>query len=99
MSKEEFTHEHHDHATHKSHLDRLKRIEGQVRGVAKMVEDERYCLDIITQIKAIKSALASVEKKITEDHLNHCLKRAVKSKEESEAQRAVEEIMTLLKGR
>lgn len=52
---------------------RLRRIEGQVRGVAGMVEDERYCVDILTQIAAIRAALQKVEEEVLRDHVSHCV--------------------------
>ena len=58
---------------------RLSRIEGQVRGIARMVEEERYCIDILTQMQAIKSALKRVEEEILKDHAAHCVEDAIKS--------------------
>jgi CsoR family transcriptional regulator, copper-sensing transcriptional repressor len=54
-------------------LKRLRRIEGQVRGVEKMVEEDRYCIDVVTQITAIESALDKVALELLEDHANHCV--------------------------
>jgi DNA-binding FrmR family transcriptional regulator len=56
---------------------RLRRIEGQVRGVAKMIDEDKYCIDILTQISAINSALQSVALGLLEEHLNHCVSHAV----------------------
>jgi|TARA_B100000749_G_scaffold280077_2_gene274669 DNA-binding FrmR family transcriptional regulator len=84
-------------APHRSQMHRINRIEGQVRGIKKMVEEERYCLDILTQIKAVKSALNSVEANIVEDHLNHCVSNAVASKSEKETNEMMNEIKSLLK--
>jgi DNA-binding FrmR family transcriptional regulator len=56
---------------------RLRRIEGQVRGIAKMIEDDKYCIDILTQISAVNSALQSVALGLLEEHLNHCVSHAV----------------------
>jgi DNA-binding FrmR family transcriptional regulator len=56
---------------------RLRRIEGQVRGVAKMIDDEKYCIDILTQISAVNSALQSVALGLLDEHLNHCVSHAV----------------------
>ena len=56
---------------------RLRRIEGQVRGVAKMIDDEKYCIDILTQISAVTSALQSVALGLLDEHLNHCVSHAV----------------------
>ena len=83
--------------SHKNQVNRLKRISGQVNGVVKMVEEQRYCLDIITQIKAIKSALVSVENNIVEEHLNHCLSSAMLTKDEKVAKGIVSEIKDLLR--
>ncbi|NNG18794.1 metal-sensitive transcriptional regulator [Naumannella sp. ID2617S] len=55
------------------YLNRLKRIEGQARGIAKMVDDEKYCIDILTQISALTSALQAVALGLLDDHLNHCV--------------------------
>jgi DNA-binding FrmR family transcriptional regulator len=56
---------------------RLRRIEGQVRGIAKMIEDDKYCIDILTQISAANSALQSVALGLLEEHLNHCVSKAI----------------------
>ena len=56
---------------------RLRRIEGQVRGIAKMIDDEKYCIDILTQISAVNSALQSVALGLLEEHLNHCVSHAL----------------------
>ena len=55
---------------------RLRRVEGQVRGIAKMIDDEKYCIDILTQISAVTSALQSVALGLLDDHLNHCVSHA-----------------------
>ena len=74
--------EHQDHAEHSHHayisrkddyLRRLKRIEGQARGLQRMVEEEKYCIDILTQVAAMTSALQSVALGLLDDHLNHCV--------------------------
>ena len=56
---------------------RLRRIEGQVRGIARMIEDDKYCIDVLTQISAANSALRSVALNLLDEHLNHCVTRAV----------------------
>ncbi|BBZ05867.1 hypothetical protein MDOR_00360 [Mycolicibacterium doricum] len=56
---------------------RLRRIEGQVRGIAKMIEDDKYCIDILTQISAVNSALQSVALGLLDEHLGHCVSQAV----------------------
>ncbi len=68
-------------------VNRLRRIEGQVRGVAQMVADERYCIDVLHQVQAIKSALARVESEILKDHAACCVSEAIASGD-AEAQRA-----------
>jgi DNA-binding FrmR family transcriptional regulator len=83
--------------SHKSQLNRLSRIEGQIRGLAKMVEDERYCIDILTQIKAIKSALISVEMGIVEEHMKECVAEAVKASDKKKRDKVLKEILSLLK--
>ena len=64
---------------------RLHRIEGQVRGIERMVEDDRYCIDILTQIKAVSKALDSLAFEILDDHVNHCVAAALASGDEAEA--------------
>ena len=56
---------------------RLRRIEGQVRGIAKMIEDDKYCIDVLTQISAVSSGLRSVALKLLDEHLAHCVRHAV----------------------
>jgi len=75
--------------THTENLARLSRIEGQVKGVKRMIGEGEYCIDIITQIQAARSALQSVSKKILEKHLQHCVASAIREK--------LEEIMTVIK--
>ncbi|GGF40508.1 hypothetical protein GCM10010922_14900 [Microbacterium sorbitolivorans] len=68
------THAHHGYITDKDkYLNRLKRIEGQARGISKMVDDEKYCIDILTQISALTSALQAVALGLLDDHLKHCV--------------------------
>lgn len=75
-------------------MNRLKRIEGQVRGVQKMVEDDRYCVDILVQISAIQSALKQVGFTMTERHIKHCVSDAIKNGEGAET---IDELMSVLK--
>lgn len=75
-------------------VNRLKRIEGQVRGIQKMVEDDRYCMDILVQISAIQSALKQVGFTVTERHIKHCVSDAMKTGEGNEA---IDELMAVLK--
>ena len=60
-------------------LTRLRRIEGQVRGLHKMVEEDRYCIDVLTQVAAVKAALESVSLTLLEDHMEHCVAEAIRS--------------------
>lgn len=60
-------------------MTRLTRIEGQVRGVARMIEEERYCIDVLTQIQAVKAALRKVEEQVLKDHAAHCVADAIRS--------------------
>ena len=83
--------------SHTQQKHRLKRIEGQIRGISKMVEEQRYCIDILTQIKAVKSAMSGLEQNIIEQHLDHCVHKAVNSKNKSESNEMLKEIKDLLK--
>ncbi len=83
--------------SHHKQINRLNRIEGQIRGISKMVTDERYCVDIVNQIKAVRSALHSVENAIVEDHLNHCVHRVMSSQNKRETEKIIKEIKDLLK--
>lgn len=76
-----------------SSLSALKRIEGQVRGVAKMVEEDRYCMDIVTQIAAARAALSRVEADLLRNHIGHCVQRAMKSGDTAERARITEELV------
>ena len=73
-------HAHHGYITDKDkYLNRLKRIEGQARGISKMVDDEKYCIDILTQISALTSALEAVALGLLDDHLKHCVVDAARA--------------------
>jgi DNA-binding FrmR family transcriptional regulator len=72
---------------------RLHRIEGQVRGIEKMVEDDRYCIDVLTQIAAVKTALESLAFKILDEHVRHCVAGALTSGDEADAQTKTEELL------
>jgi len=72
---------------------RLHRIEGQVRGIERMVEDDRYCIDILTQISAVSTALESLAFQILDDHVQHCVAGALASGDEHEAQAKAEELL------
>jgi DNA-binding FrmR family transcriptional regulator len=77
-------------------LKRLSRIEGQVRGLAKMIDDDRYCIDIVTQIEAVRAALRRVEEEILRDHVAHCVEHAIKSGDKADQRRKVAELMDVM---
>jgi CsoR family transcriptional regulator, copper-sensing transcriptional repressor len=77
-------------------LNRLNRIEGQVRGVARMVEEDRYCIDILTQVQAVRAALAKVETEMLRDHLGHCIEGAIVSGDREEQRKKASELIQLL---
>jgi len=74
-------------------LKNLNRVEGQVRGIAKMVEEDRYCIDVVTQIEAARAALARIESDLLRQHLGHCVHRAMNSKNASEQEKIIEELV------
>jgi CsoR family transcriptional regulator, copper-sensing transcriptional repressor len=77
-------------------LKRLSRIEGQVRGLARMVEADRYCLDVVTQVSAIRAALRGVEEEILKDHVATCVEHAIASGNKAEQRRKVGELIDVL---
>jgi DNA-binding FrmR family transcriptional regulator len=77
-------------------LKRLNRIGGQVRGLAGMVEDERYCIDIVTQIAAVRAALRRVEEEILRDHVAHCVEHAIRSGDKADQRRKIAELMDVV---
>jgi DNA-binding FrmR family transcriptional regulator len=77
-------------------LKRLSRIEGQVRGLSRMVEDDRYCIDIVTQLSAVRAALRRVEHEILRDHVGRCVKQAMRSNDLDDQTRKIDELMDVL---
>jgi DNA-binding FrmR family transcriptional regulator len=77
-------------------LRRLSRIEGQVRGLARMVEEDRYCIDIVTQISAVRAALRRVEQEVLREHVGHCVKHAMQSGDLADQNRKIAELMDVL---
>jgi len=77
-------------------LKRLNRIEGQVRGLARMVEEDRYCIDIVTQIAAVRAALRRTQEEVLRDHVAHCVEHAIASGDKGDQRRKVAEIMDVL---
>lgn len=75
---------------------RLKRIEGQVRGLTRMVDEDRYCIDIITQISAARAALRRVEEEILRDHIAHCVDHAIASGDREDQRKKIAELMAVV---
>jgi CsoR family transcriptional regulator, copper-sensing transcriptional repressor len=88
-----------DEKIKKSQLARLGRIEGQVRGVARMIEDERYCIDVLTQIRAVRAALDKVEQETLGDHLKHCVAHAFYAGSKGDRQTKIDELLEVLESR
>jgi len=78
-------------------LKRLSRIEGQVRGLARMLEEDRYCIDVITQVAAVRAALKRVEEQVLEDHVRHCVEHAIMSGDADEQRKKVAELLEVLR--
>ena len=83
--------------THKEQLVSLKRIEGQIRGIQKMIEEKRYCIDILTQLHSIIGAILRVEDAVLRKHMQGCVTQALKGKSDSEREKKIDEVMDLLK--
>jgi|TARA_A100001388_G_scaffold83324_1_gene60099 DNA-binding FrmR family transcriptional regulator len=83
------------HSCHKEEIPSLNRIEGQVRGIANMINEEKYCIDILNQIKAVRNALTTIEGKILKKHMKECVKEALN--DEKGFDNKVEEILKTLK--
>ena len=77
-------------------LKRLRRIEGQVRGLARMVEKDRHCIDIVTQIAAARAALRRVEEEVLHDHISHCVEHAIVGRNVREQRQKIAELMDVL---
>jgi DNA-binding FrmR family transcriptional regulator len=75
---------------------RLSRIEGQVRGLSKMVDEDRYCIDIVTQISAVRAALRRAEEEILRDHIAHCVEDAIASGDKTAQRRKIAELMDVV---
>lgn len=77
-------------------LKRLNRVEGQVRGLSRMVEEDRYCIDVITQISAVRAALRRVEEELIQDHVGHCVQHAIESGDKTEQRKKIAELVETL---
>lgn len=80
----------------KAKVNRLNRISGQVRGIGQMIEDGRYCIDVLTQLQAVKSALAKVESEVLKDHAATCVAEAIASGDETEQRAKFHELIELM---
>jgi DNA-binding FrmR family transcriptional regulator len=85
-----------NHASHATQLGRLRRIHGQVAGLVRMVEEERYCADILTQIRAVQGALRRVEQEVLKGHIDHCVTGAVAGGNAGERQTKLNELYDIL---
>ena len=83
------------HPTHDNQLVRLKKVEGQVRGIQTMIQERRYCMDLLSQIRAVTGAMRKIESGILESHLQHCVNDAISSKSKKEAEVKIKEIIRL----
>lgn len=86
-----------EYPDHTESIVALKRIEGQVRGIQKMIEERKYCVDILNQTHAAMKALASVEDKVLERHFNGCVSEAIRGKSGVERAKKIEEILQLIR--
>jgi len=75
---------------------RLNRVEGQVRGLSRMVEEDRYCIDIVTQILAVRAALRRVEEEVLRDHVSHCVEHAIASGDKADQRAKIAELMAVI---
>jgi DNA-binding FrmR family transcriptional regulator len=75
---------------------RLGRIEGQVRGLTRMVDEDRYCIDVVTQISAVRAALRRVEEEVLRDHVGHCVEHAITSGNKADQRSKIAELMAVI---
>jgi len=80
-----------------STLKRLSRIEGQVRGLSRMVGQDRYCIDVVTQIAAVRAALRRVEEEVLSDHVAHCVEHAIASGDKADQRKKIAELMDVVR--
>jgi CsoR family transcriptional regulator, copper-sensing transcriptional repressor len=91
------THDNHTHPDHSVDLPRLNRIGGQIAGVKKMIEEDRHCPEILTQIRAVRAALKGLEASILERHLNHCVLESMSANDPAAVQKKIDELKDLFK--
>jgi DNA-binding FrmR family transcriptional regulator len=85
-----------DEKKKKQVLTRLKRIQGQVAGIARMVDEDRYCVDVMTQVSAVVSALRGVEDLVMQNHLNTCVTDAIQGEDQNEKESKISELMEVI---
>ena len=85
------------HPNHEDKIKRLNRIAGQLQGIIKMIENKKYCVDILQQTRAITAAIKSVEQLILKDHMNACVSSAMKSKNKKDQNKKIDEVLKLIK--
>jgi len=85
-----------DNPSHEKNLIALRRIEGQVRGVQRMIEEKRYCVDVLMQLHSVVGAILSIEDKILKRHLEHCVTSAVRSRSKRDVETKITEIIQLI---
>lgn len=85
-----------EHPGHDRQLPRLRRIHGQMAGIVRMVEEQRYCGDILTQLRAVQAALSAVQQEILKSHVEHCVAGAIESGDQSERQAKLSELYSIL---
>ena len=83
--------------THLEEISRLKKVEGQIRGVQRMIGDRRYCIDILTQLASISGAIKRVEENILERHLNGCVQSSLCKGSKTEKEKKIEEVIGVLR--
>ena len=84
------------HPNHEDKIKRLNRIAGQLQGIIKMIENKKYCVDILQQTRAVTAAIKSVEQLILKDHMNACVSSAMQSKNKKEQDKKIEEVIKLI---
>lgn len=86
----------HSHAGHHDQLRRLARVRGQVDGIARMIEEDRYCVDILVQIRAVHAALRKVEEGVLRGHVEHCVAGALKAADPAQGREKLDELFSVL---